>query len=120
MAGWIPRSLKYGSDQFDVQKVGVKDIEVRDGGKTVSLQLENLKPGYIYELTMGALRSEEGEVLENRLAVPGQERKGLFQVCRQSLVKRVGSRSRNYLRFLSLHMTYPDTASIPGSRPPMV
>ena len=59
--------LKYGSDQFDVQKVGVKDIEVSDGGKKVSLKLENLKPGYIYELTMGELKSEEGAVLENRL-----------------------------------------------------
>jgi len=59
--------LKYGSDQFDVQKVGVKDIAVRDGGKTVSLKLENLKPGYIYELTMGELKSEDGEVLTNRL-----------------------------------------------------
>jgi hypothetical protein len=59
--------LKYGSDQFDVQRVGVKDIEVSDGGKKVSLKLENLKPGYIYELSMGELKSEEGEVLENRL-----------------------------------------------------
>ncbi|MGC1242962.1 MAG: hypothetical protein WA874_15335 [Chryseosolibacter sp.] len=60
--------LKYGSDQFDVQHVCVKDIGVRDGGKTVSLTLENLKPGYIYELTLGDLKSEAGEVLNNRLA----------------------------------------------------
>jgi len=59
--------LKYGSDQFDVQKVGVKDIEVSEGGKKVSLKLENLKPGYIYELTIGELKSEEGVVLENKL-----------------------------------------------------
>ena len=59
--------LKYGSDQFDIQKVGVKDIEVSDGGKKVSLKLENLKPGYIYELTMGELKSEEGDMLENKL-----------------------------------------------------
>lgn len=59
--------LKYGSDQFDVQKVEVKGIEVRDGGKTVSLKLENLKPGYIYELTLGELKSQKGLVLENRL-----------------------------------------------------
>jgi len=59
--------LKYGSDQFDVQKVPVENIRVSDGGRTVSLSLGNLKAGYIYELTMGALKSEEGEVLENRL-----------------------------------------------------
>jgi hypothetical protein len=59
--------LKYGSEQFDVQKVRVKDIEVRDGGKTVSLKLTNLKAGYIYELTMGDLKSKEGELLQNRL-----------------------------------------------------
>lgn len=59
--------MEYGSDQFDVQNVPVKNIEVRDDGRTVSLKLENLRPGYIYELTMGALKSENGEVLENRL-----------------------------------------------------
>lgn len=59
--------LRYGSDQFDVKKVPVKGIEISDGGKTVSLKLGNLKPGYIYELTMGGLRSERGEMLENRL-----------------------------------------------------
>ena len=59
--------FKYGSDQFDVQKVSIKEIEVSDGGKTVSLKLENLKPGYIYELTMGELKSDAGEVLENRI-----------------------------------------------------
>ena len=59
--------LKYGSDQFDVQKVPVENIRVSDGGKTVSLSLANLKAGYIYELTMGAVKSEAGEVLENRL-----------------------------------------------------
>jgi glucose/arabinose dehydrogenase len=59
--------LKYGSDQFDLQTVPVKDVKVSNGGKTVSLKLESLKPGYIYELTMGALKSKRGEVLENML-----------------------------------------------------
>jgi hypothetical protein len=59
--------LKYGSDQFDVQKVIVKSIEISIDHKTVSLKLENLRPGYIYELTMGDLKSEKGETLENRL-----------------------------------------------------
>lgn len=69
--------LKYGSDQFDVQKVPVKKIEVRDGGKTASLKLGNVKAGYIYELRMGDLKSKDGELLENTLvcytvnAVPG-------------------------------------------------
>jgi hypothetical protein len=59
--------LKYGSDQFDVQKVRIQNIVVRDGGKTVSIKLENLKAGYIYELTIGELKSEGGELIENRL-----------------------------------------------------
>lgn len=59
--------LKYGSDQFDVKKVDLKGIQVRNGGETVSLKLANLKPGYIYELTLGQLKSEGGEVLENKL-----------------------------------------------------
>jgi glucose/arabinose dehydrogenase len=59
--------LKYGSDQFDVQKLAVKEVRVRDGGRRVSLKLENLKPGYIYELTIGKLMSKGGEKLQNRL-----------------------------------------------------
>lgn len=59
--------LKYGSDQFDVQKLPVTDVEVRDGGETVSLKIGKLKPGYIYELTVGDLKSQDGEALENRL-----------------------------------------------------
>lgn len=59
--------LKYGSDQFDVQNVAVKGIKVGNDRKTVSLKLQNLKPGYIYELSLGELKSEEGETLENRL-----------------------------------------------------
>ena len=35
--------LKYGSDQFDVQRVGVKEMEISNGRKTVSLKLGNLK-----------------------------------------------------------------------------
>lgn len=59
--------LKYGSDQFDVQKVPVTDAEVRDGGRVVSLKIGNVKPGYIYELTLGALKSNDGKSLDNRL-----------------------------------------------------
>lgn len=59
--------LKYGSEQFDVRKVQVRDIQSKRSGTIVSLKVENLQPGYIYELTMGELKSEAGEVLENRL-----------------------------------------------------
>lgn len=59
--------LKYGSDQFDVQPVQIKAIKAGNDKKTVSLTLENLKPGYIYELSIGALKSEKGEMLENKL-----------------------------------------------------
>jgi hypothetical protein len=59
--------LAYGSDQFDVQKVGVTGLRISNDGKTVSLKLQDLKPGYIYELTMGGLKSRNGEPLRNKL-----------------------------------------------------
>lgn len=59
--------LAYGSRQFDVQKVPVEEIRLSEDKKTVSLKLTDLVPGYIYELTMGEVKSVEGEVLENTL-----------------------------------------------------
>jgi hypothetical protein len=58
---------KYGSDQFDVQSVPVTNITVAPDRKKVSLTLGNLKPGYIYELKLGAIQSATGIPLANKL-----------------------------------------------------
>ncbi|HYH56234.1 MAG TPA: hypothetical protein VD772_06450, partial [Anseongella sp.] len=53
--------------QEDLQPVRVNKAEVSSDGKTVSLQLEQLKPGYIYELKLGAITDSKGDSLANQL-----------------------------------------------------
>lgn len=58
---------KYGSDQFDVKSIPVTDIEISLDRKKVSLTLATLTPGYVYELNLGDIKGESGEVLANRI-----------------------------------------------------
>jgi len=57
----------YGSDQFDVQSVQIKNIKVSQDKRKVSISLANLKPGYIYELKLNNIRSVSGEPLANSM-----------------------------------------------------
>ncbi len=59
--------LKYGSDQYDVQKIPVSDVKISSDHKTVSLILSSLKPGYIYELNLINIKSSTGEELSNKM-----------------------------------------------------
>lgn len=58
---------EYGSEQFDVQHVPVTYIDIAPDRKKVSLKLAALKVGYVYELTLGNIRSEKGDTLANHL-----------------------------------------------------
>ena len=55
------------SIQLDLKTVPVTDISLSTDRKTVSLSLENLKAGYIYELRLNDINSESGQPLENKL-----------------------------------------------------
>jgi hypothetical protein len=55
------------SIQVDVQDVPVTVINISHDGKKVSLTLENLKAGYIYELKLGDIKNPSGRLVENRL-----------------------------------------------------
>ncbi len=57
----------YGSDQFDVKPVDVKKIKISRDGKKVSLNLSELKPGYVYEMRLKNLQSTEGKPVLNTL-----------------------------------------------------
>lgn len=57
----------YGSPQLDVETVPVKTVRLSKDRKTVSLTLADLKPGLIYELTLGNIKAANGEPLANRL-----------------------------------------------------
>lgn len=51
----------YGSPETDVAPVPVTSATLSPDRKTVSLTLADLRPGYVYELTMGALTANGGQ-----------------------------------------------------------
>lgn len=65
------RKVKHeGADntmQQDLQEVPVTGISISADQKKVSLKLGTLKPGYVYELKLGGITSNEGTPLANKL-----------------------------------------------------
>ncbi|WP_223816032.1 PQQ-dependent sugar dehydrogenase [Adhaeribacter rhizoryzae] len=58
---------KYGSDQFNAQKVAVTDVQVSADRKKVFLTLAALKPGYVYELQLGNISGTDGNILKDKI-----------------------------------------------------
>ncbi|RFS13734.1 hypothetical protein D0T08_25355 [Emticicia sp. C21] len=57
----------YGSKQFDVQDVPVKSIKLSADRKKVSLELAEMKAGYVYELRTGDIKTNDEKYLFNNL-----------------------------------------------------
>lgn len=57
----------YGSDQFDVKFVPVKDIRVSGDFKKVYVSLQQLQEGYIYELTLDHIKAADGTPLAHNI-----------------------------------------------------
>ena len=55
------------STQVDVQDVPIRNIELSKDGRKVSLTIDGLKPGFIYELKLGDIKSPTGQPLTNKL-----------------------------------------------------
>jgi hypothetical protein len=53
--------------QVEVQDIKVKDIQLTKDGKKVTLTLDDLKAGFIYELKLGDIKSPAGKPLGNNL-----------------------------------------------------
>jgi hypothetical protein len=53
--------------QVDLMDVSVNNVNLSSDGKKVSLSLNDLQPGFIYELTLGNLKSSDGQALNNKL-----------------------------------------------------
>ena len=51
---------EYGSDRMDVQSVDVADVDVSGDGRRVSVSLDELVPGYVYQLDLKGLRGRDG------------------------------------------------------------
>jgi hypothetical protein len=58
----------YGSKQFDITPVAVQSLSLSADKRTVSLNLSDLKAGYIYDLKLGDIRTEKGQILMNHAA----------------------------------------------------
>lgn len=57
----------YGSKQFDVQEIPVKSIKLSPDRKKVSIELADMKAGYVYELRAGNLKTDDEKSLFNNL-----------------------------------------------------
>ena len=55
------------STQVDVQDVAVTKAQLSKDGKKISLIIDGLKPGFIYELKLGDIKSPAGQPLANKL-----------------------------------------------------
>ncbi len=59
---------KYGSPWVDEAKVEVKEVHPAADGLSAEVVLAELRPGFVYEISVPALRSRDGEPLANPLA----------------------------------------------------
>jgi len=57
---------EYGSPRMDKQPVVVEELQISEDGKKVSIVLEDMVPGYVYDLQIDSLSSTEGVILQNR------------------------------------------------------
>jgi glucose/arabinose dehydrogenase/azurin len=69
---------KYGSPVVDMQDNRVVSASLSPDGKTVDLEVDGLRPGYIYSFELGSLRAADGTSLLHNTgfytlnAIPGQ------------------------------------------------
>jgi hypothetical protein len=48
---------KYGSDEVDTMPVKISSAKIEGNGAQVRLKCEGLRPGYVHELRLGAMKS---------------------------------------------------------------
>jgi hypothetical protein len=53
--------------QVDVEDVTINSIKLSSDGKRISLTVNGLKPGFIYEVNLGNIKSSAGQTLSNKL-----------------------------------------------------
>lgn len=58
---------RYGSPQMNLDSVPIKQVRLSADRKRVSVILNQLAAGYVYELKLGDIRTKEGRPLENKL-----------------------------------------------------
>jgi sugar lactone lactonase YvrE len=59
---------KYGSPKIDVAPVPVRSVDVAADGKTVTLRVDAIEIGFVYDLRPRGIRARNGDALAARLA----------------------------------------------------
>lgn len=57
----------YGSSPMELQDIPFTGSHLSADGKVVTLALESMRPGFVYELTLGQISSQAGDTLTNKL-----------------------------------------------------
>lgn len=57
--------LDYGSDRMDEQPVAVRSVELSADGLHASVRVDELHPGYVYQLELSGVESRDGTALAN-------------------------------------------------------
>ncbi len=60
--------FKYGSPRVDEERVEVRSVQIASDGRSAELVLAELKPGFVYEISVAALRTADRQPLANPLA----------------------------------------------------
>lgn len=58
---------KYGSDQYDIQEIPVTKVEISPDRRAITLELPSIRAGYVYELTISDIWSDQRVALQNKL-----------------------------------------------------
>jgi azurin len=53
----------YGSPIIDQEKKAIRNIELKDDGKTVSIKIDGMRNGFIYEISLGDVKSKSRQAL---------------------------------------------------------
>lgn len=57
---------KYGSPRMDEKTIAVTDVKISEDRKKLSIMLESMQAGYVYQLNLGDIKAVSGDSLENR------------------------------------------------------
>lgn len=58
---------KYGSDRMDEQSIPITGLALSADGKNLSIAVDSLMPGYVYQLDIGDIRTSAGDSLANHV-----------------------------------------------------
>lgn len=58
---------QYGSKQMDIKDIKVTEVKLSSDQKVLSVTLDSLKAGYVYEFKLGGLSTSAGDSLANNL-----------------------------------------------------